>query len=283
MTSNTFIDDIKQGFNLLPKALRYLLAINIMVFLVGLFGLHGKLMQWFGYLPNIETTLTQPWRIVTYTFIHSMRNPFHIVFNMLILWFFGKPVEQAMGTRSFTALYFISAIGGALIQMTWAHISGDGLNIPVIGASGAVMGVTAAFGLFLFPNMQVLFFFIPMPARYLVALLIAMDLLFIGSGDNVARLVHIGGAGIASLVMYYRAKGYDVGEIIEVLGKSFKPSPKNPKQPKNSRMHKVQDVEVIDDTAQEEIDRILDKISRTGYEGLTAEEKKTLFELSKRK
>lgn len=282
MTQSPMLNEIKQGYYLLPKALRLLLLINVSVFIVSIFGVYPYLLQWFGYIPEIGKTLTEPWRIVSYTFVHSLSNPFHVVFNMLILWFFGKPVEQAMGTRSFTALYFISAIGGALIQMIFSHITGSGLNTPVIGASGAVMGVSVAFA-YLYPNTQVLFLFIPMPAKYLVLLFFLMDVLFIGSGDNVARLVHIGGFLVAFGLMYARSRGYDAGDILGALVQSAKSKPKEQKRPTNPNLRKVEDAVVVDDKAQEEIDRILDKISKTGYNGLTDEEKKTLFELSKRK
>jgi len=280
---NQILQDIKNGFLGLPKAMRYLIAINISMFILGFFGLYPDLLRMFGYRPNIESSLTQPWRIITYTFIHSQSNPFHLLFNMLVLWFFGKPVEESLGTKAFTSLYFLSAVGGALIQMIVAHFTGDGLNIPVIGASGAVMGVTVAFGLFLYPNMQVLFLFIPMPAKYLVVIFVLLDVLFIGAGDNVARLVHIGGAATAYAIMYFRTKGYDVVEIFDAISSSLKPKKQPKKHKVNANMHKVQDVEVVDEVAQVEIDRILDKISKNGYEGLTAEEKQTLFELSKRK
>lgn len=280
---NQIIQDIKYGFLGLPKALRYLLAINIGVFVLGLFNFYPDLLQMFGYRPNIESSLTQPWRIITYTFIHSQSNPFHLLFNMLVLWFFGKPVEESLGTKSFTTLYFMSAVGGALIQMLVAHITGEGLNVPVIGASGAIMGVTVAFGWFLYPNMQVLFLFIPMPAKYLVVLFVLLDVLFIGAGDNVARLVHIGGAATAFAIMHYRMKGYDIVEIFDAIASSVRPKQQPKKHKVNANMHKVQDVEVVDEVAQLEIDRILDKISKHGYEGLTAEEKQTLFDLSKRK
>lgn len=280
---NQILYDIRNGFLGLPKALRILLAINISVFILGLFNLYPDLLQMFGYRPNIESSLTQPWRIITYTFVHSQSNPFHLLFNMLVLWFFGKPVEESLGTKSFTTLYFLSAVGGALIQMIVAHVTGSGLNVPVIGASGAIMGVTVAFGWFLYPNMQVLFLFIPMPAKYLVVLFVLLDVLFIGAGDNVARLVHIGGAASAFVIMHYRMKGYDVVEIFDTIANSVKPKQQTNKRKVNANMHKVEDVEVVDEVAQLEIDRILDKISKHGYEGLTAEEKQTLFELSKRK
>lgn len=282
MSENTIIADLKRGYFMLPQALRVILSINIVVFFVSIFGLYGFFLEWFGYKPNIADTLTQPWRIFTYAFIHSQANPFHIVFNMLILWFFGKPVEQHIGTKSFISIYFFAAIGGALIHLLGASLTGSGLGIPVIGASGAVMGISVAFA-FLFPNMQVLFIFIPMPAKYLVALFVLLDFLFLGSGDNVARLVHIGGAATAFLIMYYRTKGYDAAEVVEVVMQAVKPKSKNATRKTNTRMHKVEEVEIVDDIAQQEIDRILDKISKLGYEGLTKEEKKTLFELSKRK
>ena len=105
-------------------------------------------------------------------------------------------------------------------------------------------------------------------------------MLFIGAADNVARLVHLGGAlsGYVLLKMYYRGYNYDawIGAAANMFKKSRKPR-------KSSNLRSVSEAEILEETEQTELDRILEKISKKGYEGLTDEEKKILFELSKKK
>src|SRR5690606_4080391 len=95
------------------------------------------------FIPDWWITLTQPWRIVTYLFLHG--NFWHILFNMLWLFWMGKAVEMEIGPRTFSSLYFLSGMGGALINLLFAGVLGSS---AVIGASGAVYGIMTAFAMF---------------------------------------------------------------------------------------------------------------------------------------
>src|SRR3954463_4882013 len=111
--------------------------------------------------------LVHPWTVVTYMFLHGGFG--HIFFNMLALYFFGPPVEQRMGGNRFITLYLLSGIVGALFSIV--------LRVPVIGASGAVMGVSLAFARF-WPRQQILIWgVLPIEARWLVILYAAIDIL----------------------------------------------------------------------------------------------------------
>ena len=142
------------------------------------------------------------WQLVTYMFFHAM-SPFHLLFNMLMLWFFGSELEKTWGPKFFTVYYFLSGIGAALIYCigvaTYAAISGvrTPLVIPVMGASGALFGLLLAYGI-IFSERETYFMgLFPMKAKYFVMLAGALDfasLLSSGvAGGEVAYLAHLGG------------------------------------------------------------------------------------------
>ncbi len=271
---------------MMPPALRYIITINVVVFI--LMTLAGQsASRWitlsFGFYSDPVMTFSQPWRLVTYMFLHG--SFFHLLFNMLWVWFLGRMVEEHLGTKNFLVIYFGAGIGGALVNTLVTAIFGGG-EIPTVGASGSVFGVMVAFAM-LFPTFKLmLIFFPPIQARYLVAGLIALDILFISSADNIARIVHLGGAfwGWALLKMYYRGYNYDAWlSGFSGMFKRERREEKPPRQKKgfNPKMTSVSDAEILDEEDQDELDRILEKISKSGYDGLTAEEKKRLFDLSK--
>ncbi len=289
---DSFGSALKRGYLSLPSALRVILLLNVVIFLAQTllftFGA-GALVNWvigtFGFIPTWQTSLLQPWRLVTYMFLHG--SVLHVAFNMLWLWWMGRPVEEQLGPRNFLVIYFGAGIGGALVNLVFSPFFPATVTI---GASGAVFGMMVAFAM-LFPRIPImLLFFPPIQARFLVAGLIGIDLLFISSGDNVARIVHLGGAlwGYILLKMYLQGYHYDLWiEQWKQRFKSKKPAQASrsrsaPEGPGRRSMRKVTDAEIVEEYSQDELDRILDKISKSGYEGLTAEEKRLLFELSKK-
>lgn len=288
MAYNSFWSTSKRGFNRLPIAIRTIILINVIFFLVQTLGgntLNRWLIENLGFNPSFPTFITQPWRLITYAFLHA--NFMHILFNMLWLWWMGKSVEEAIGPRSFTVIYLGAAILGALLDAAIAQIFGV---VLVIGASGAVTGILVAFAM-LYPRAPIMLFLLPpIQARYFVIGWVTLDILFVGSSDGVARLVHVGGALGGYLLMKAHLNGKDLSKIIryfEYLFSSFMPtgSKKTAKPtPKNKNMHIVRDVEIVEEVEveQSELDDILDKISKEGYGALTKEEKRKLFEISKK-
>lgn len=286
MAYDSFGNTAKRGFMGMPIAIRTIIGLNAAMFVAQLIfaGITGiSLSAYLGFMPDIWTTITQPWRLVTYMFLHSLSNPFHFIFNMLWLWWMGRPVEETIGPRSFLTVYFGAGLAGALIDVL---VSLAGNPVPVIGASGAVYGVMVAFAM-LFPKTPIMLFLLPpIEARYVVGGLIAIDVLLLNNADNVARFVHLGGALGGYLLMRARAEGTDLSLVpryFEYLYSKFKPKStvSNPK-PKNKKMSIVSDADIIEEVEQSELDEILEKISRNGYDSLTKEEKRKLFELSKK-
>lgn len=289
MAYDSFGNSMKRGFMGMPVAIRSIIAINTVMFLAHYFfaGIVGiNLVQYLAFQPDIVTTVTQPWRLVTYMFLHSLVNPFHFIFNMLWLWWMGRPVEETLGPRSFLTIYFAAGFLGAFIDV---FVSLATQSVPVIGASGAVYGIMVAFAM-LFPRTPIMLFLLPpIEARYVVGGLIALDVIFLNAGDGVARFVHLGGALAGYLLIRGRSNGLDLTLIpryFEYLYRKFKPkspstTPKR-KKTKNKNMSIVTDAEVIEEVDQSELDEILEKISKSGYDSLTKEEKRKLFELSKK-
>lgn len=276
---DSFWNTFKRGFMRIPTVIRSIIAINVAVFFLMVFA-GQTIVNLFGFNPDPFTALTQPWRIVTYMFVHG--GPFHLIFNMLWLWWMGRMVEETIGPRSFSVIYFGAGIGGALLQIAFASIFGSSI---VIGASGAVLGTLVAFA-YLFPTAPIMLLFLPpIEARFLVAGLVALDVLFLGAGDNVARLVHLGGAASGFLLVKMHYEGYDLGSMIRPIEQLFKKKgtvSKKSKRKRNKDMYAVSDVEIMEEEDVDELDEILEKISKKGYDGLTKEEKQKLFDLSKR-
>lgn len=192
----------------LTDVVKHLLLINVIVFLAT-----GLLMpdSWRVLaLFYPQSDFFQPFQLVTHMFMHADIG--HLAFNMLSLFFLGPWVERALGPKRFMIFYFASAFGAALLHLAVRYytisVVGDisGINIPVLGASGAVYGVVIGFG-YLFPNAQLMLLIPPIPirAKYLAVGLVVMDLMFGFSGtqSGVAHFAHVGGAITGFLLLYF--------------------------------------------------------------------------------
>ena len=161
----------------------------------------------FGLVPYYITHRGFLWQFVTYLFLHD--GIWHLVFNMLFLYFFGMDLERTWGTRRFYEYYFLTGIGAGFITVLINVIrdpmgTGASSGIPTIGASGAIFGVLIAAGI-LFPDRQVWLipFPITIPMKLLVAGSIAIEF-FLSlevSGDTVSHITHLGGALVGYLYL----------------------------------------------------------------------------------
>lgn len=281
--NESFGDALKRGYYNMPVAIRVLITINVGVFLLQALGgetLNRLLVDVFAFYPEWQTALLQPWRMVTYMFLHA--SGFHLLFNMLWLWWMGRAVEETLGPRTFTVLFLGSGIGGALLDVLLAQLFGIAY---VIGASGAVFGIMVAFAM-LFPTAPIMLILLPpIQARYLVAGMIALNILLLSGDDNVAQAVHLGGAGVGYLLMRWQQQGLRLDEILAPVERIWHRlrslySGRSERAGK-SNLYSVSDVEIVEEEEATELDEILEKISREGYDGLTKAEKKKLFELSR--
>lgn len=169
----------------------------------------------FGLFPGSVLFDFHIWQLFTYMFLHS-NSVTHILFNMLMLWFFGAELEQRWGGKFFLIYYIGSGVGAAILYVAgiggWVAATGSGqmaLAIPVVGASGAVFGLMLAHGI-LFAERIVYFFMVfPMKTKYFVAIMGAVQLasmLTSGvAGSEVAYLAHLG--GLVSGYVLLKARG----------------------------------------------------------------------------
>lgn len=143
--------------------------------------------QKFGLTPSSITHSLYLWQLVTYIFLHG--GFLHILFNMLGLWMFGSELESLWGTRQFTKFFFICGIGAGVLTVLLSPNS----PVATIGASGAIYGILAAYGL-LFPNRIIIFYIFPIPAKWFVLMLGAMAFFSsLSAGSGIAHVAHLGG------------------------------------------------------------------------------------------
>ena len=287
-------------FSVFPPIIKNLLIINAAVFFFQLlasnFMIGGKpglyvLQEWFALNPIVEGANFQVWQLVTYQFMHAGFG--HIFFNMFMLWMFGMEIENILGSKKFLYYYLICGVAAGLAQLFIAPLFSP--LALTIGASGAVFGVMIAFAL-MFPDRLIfLWFLIPIKAKYLIGFLFILEIFWIGNvGDDVAHLAHLGGA-IAGFIFIMLDKKTDV-ELKHMFNKSYYRTTEKPPnifsgiterfrkkddEVKEAKFYDIKD-KPDEEITQEEIDKILDKISKSGYQNLTEKEKKTLFEASKK-
>jgi len=282
------------GFTFFPPVIKMLLIINTAVFLlysfIGSFTLDGiplrlALDYYLGLMPLGHGFY--PWQLITYQFMHA--NFLHLLFNMVFgLWMFGMEVENTWGSKKFLTFYLMCGIAAGISQLILAPIIEPSQTLgPTVGASGAVFGVLIAFGM-MFPDRYIfIYFLLPIKAKYFVMILIALGVLSVGGNDNVANLAHLGGALAGYIYMLYDIKGFKLKARVRSMPGLF-----TPKVTKDDNGYRdVVDAKVFDirdaqkddrSDLQKHIDEILDKISQSGYQSLTEEEKKVLFEASKK-
>lgn len=294
------------GFSFFPPVIRLLIISNAAIFvLVRFFGsfsldgirLHDAVNYYLGLMPLAYGFL--PWQLITYQFMHA--DFWHLFFNMFFgLWMFGMEVEHLWGPKKFLTYYLLCGVAAGIFQLVLAPILEPGSlidpwgrAIPTVGASGAVYGVLIAFAM-MFPDRQIyLYFLIPVKAKYLIAGLIVLGVLSVGGAGNVANLAHLGGAFAGYIYIMVDRRRTPFSGLFDRI--SYWIHSYSAGQKKNQRENvidaKVYDIRDGKETGihkdekiatQKQIDEILDKISQSGYQNLTEEEKKILFEASKR-
>lgn len=211
----------------------------------------------FAFVPAL--VLQRPWTIVTYMFLHG--GFMHLLFNMLALFFFGPRVEERIGSRPFGTLYFIAGITGAALSFFFTPMA------AIVGASGGVFGVMMAFAYF-WPHEPIYIWgILPVPARLLVILTTVFAIWsgFGGAGGGIAHFAHLGGYLGAYLYLRW----------LERKRTSFKRkvAAAPPEAARRVAGYKSIDMTSVHEVNREEINRILDKISASGLDSLTAQER----------
>lgn len=298
--SNSILDDIKFNLKTGNNVLRFII-INAGIFiLLGLLSLFDNLFKlggtlqfhdYFTFPSSLVWWLRKPWSLFTYMFLH--RDLFHLIGNMIMLYFGGRIFTDFLGNQRIVALYFAGGIAGALLYMllynTLPMFADAGINANLIGSSAAVLAIFFAIASYL-PNYEVSLILIgPVRLKYIALFLFVLDLLSIDKSNPGGHIAHIGGAIFGIAYASGLRKGYDFtvsfNKIIHSLGNLFSKSSKSKNYNmkvafKQAEAQKAKAAKVAKNK-QEIIDTILDKISKSGYDSLTKEEQETIFKMSK--
>lgn len=294
----TIITDLKNKYRS-GNICMQLIYINAAVFILTLlaeviltlFNLRmDGLLFWLELPASFIRFLVQPWSIVTYMFLHA--GILHILFNMLWLYWFGTLFLQFFSAKHLRGIYIMGGICGGLLYMIAYHVFPyfHGLieHSFLLGASASVLAIVAA-AAYREPNYRVgLLFLGTVKLKYLALVVIGLDLLFITSDNGGGHIAHLGGALAGLWFASALSKGTDItkwiNRLCDALVSLFSPRPRKPKMKIHygTDRQKDYDYNARKKTRSDEIDRILDKLKKSGYESLTNDEKKTLFDASKR-
>ena len=301
MYRNNFLNEFKNIWTKPDNGLIQIIVINVLVFvLINLFrviltltgntGAYVWIVENLALPSDFQTFILKPWTLVTYFFTHE--GFFHILFNMLFLYWFGKIVHDLLGNNKLINLYVLGGIIGGISYMLAYNLIPfyhDRVNQSIlIGASAGVFAVVVGAATY-FPNYSLFLLFLgPIRIKYIAIFYVLLSFFRIDGTNAGGDLAHLGGAAIGFLYILQLKKGNDIGQpitqFIVWVKKLFSPKPKIRVSYKNTRTHseKKAPPPKKDKVSQDEIDLILDKISQGGYESLTKEEKQKLFDASRK-
>ena len=254
------------------------MLLNVLLFLFNI--PTSSYLNWLQLSPNLLTFIKRPWSLITYSFVHS--GFFHLLWNMVLLYYAGRLLLNLFPDRIFINNYFLGVISGGLIFISSYSIFPvfEGNYPPLIGASAGVMAV------FIFictytPNQEIRFFFIKLKLKHIGLAFFFLDIIQIPYGNAGGHLAHLGGAVLGFFYARQLGEGRDIGSGFQNIWQSiFKKKYLKTvyRSPKNKSATSKNSGERIN---QNKIDSILDKISNSGYDSLSKEEKEYLFKAGK--
>lgn len=297
------ITDLKEAFRK-GNIFIQLIYINVGIFVIGtlisvflqLFKLSAVgIFDLFALPASLPWFIHQPWSLFTYMFMHA--GFLHILFNMLWLYWFGSLFLCFFSGKHLRGLYILGGICGGLLYMiaynVFPYFSDAVVSTTLVGASASVLAIVAATA-YREPNYRIqLFLFGAVRLKYLALIVIGTDLLFITSNNAGGHIAHLGGALAGVWFAASLSKGLDLTAWINWLLDSFvslfqkktwrrKPKMKVHYGTGNTSREKDYDYNAQKKAKSDEVDHILEKLKKSGYESLTSEEKKSLFDASKR-
>lgn len=303
------LDDFRNEFNKPNNTLVQLILVNTVVFLVLLLTKVGftmaqdldtyYLMRSQLLIPGgIVDFLHKPWTLFTYFFSHE--DIFHILYNMLFLYWFGRLVDEYLGNRRLVGLYIMGGLAGGVIYLvmynTVPYFQDMADSARMLGASAAAFSVAVAAATLL-PNYTFhLLFFGAVRIKYIVFFFIILSVAQSAGSNAGGNLAHLGGAIMGFCYVKLLQHGTDLGRpiywVMEGWSSMLRPKPavKVSYRQRSNASPQVSPYaaaggqpSTLSTPDQDEVDLILDKISRSGYESLTREEKQKLFRASQRK
>lgn len=308
-----FWENLRNAFRYSDNSLYKLIAINLLVFLVlmvlrvimtiaGLGDWYSEGISFLMMPASVSKLIFQPWSMLTYMFLHE--GIFHILFNMLFLYWFGQIVNQYLGSRKLANLYILGGLAGAVFYVAIYNLAPYFSNSVdtslMLGASAGVFAIVVGAAT-LSPNTTFVLLLIgPVRIKYIAMFYVVLSFANSAGANAGGELAHLGGALMGYLYITQLRKGVDWGIPIQKVGiffedffypkKGVKVSYKKTKSSSSGNSFgsnfksekKSTKADSSKEASQEEIDRILDKIADRGYESLSKEEKRKLFEFSKK-
>ena len=305
MTRGSILDEFRGAFYRSNYGHVQLILINIAVWLavrvLGVImtltvgqGAVDSVLLWLELPSNPAVFITRPWTLITYMFLHW--DIFHILFNMLFLYWFGKLIAEYLGSDKVVKLYILGGLAGGLAYMLIYNLvpfyQDRALDSHMLGASAGVFAVVVGAATFM-PNFKFFLLLIgPVKIVYIAIFYVFISFISITGANAGGDLAHLGGAAMGFFYMRQFQKGNDMGTfVISILRffKSFFVKQSKIKVTYSRKTTASAGPEGVSGTRpkgsgqpdQDEIDAILDKISQSGYESLTKEEKQKLFNASK--
>ncbi|MBW1294519.1 rhomboid family protein [Aquimarina litoralis] len=295
------IDDLKLKFRTANIVVK-LIVINAILFLFARLGAWvigtqpSALMEWFVLPAKLESLILQVWGLLTYSFLHF--DFMHIFWNMFVLYLFGQFVLNLFTEKRFLTIYLVGAISGGLLFVLAYNVIPvlQGQLAYLIGASAAVRAIMIFIAAYI-PNTEVRLIFVNVKLWHIGVFVVLMDLIQLSgqspeTGNAGGLIAHLGGALYGYLYAVQLKKGNDIGsgfeKFMDAVVSMFKPKKKSPlktvhkaKKPKNTKTKGTNSSSKVKNPNQAEIDAILDKISKSGYDSLTKQEKDFLFKAGK--
>jgi len=289
-------DDIKASFREGSALIRLIyinvgiwLAVNILwiiLFLSGVAAPGGLILRWLAVPAYLPSLLTHPWTVITYMFTHQ--GFMHILFNLLWLYWFGIIFLQYFDPRKLVGVYVMGGLTGALFFIAGFNIFPAFREVLpasiALGASASVMALVIATAVYV-PDYTVYVFLIgPVKIKYIALVSFILTTLVDFSSNTGGKFAHLGGALYGYLFVVQYRRGKDItrlfNRLLDTLVTLFKPHRK--KKIHVAYRRPADDIEYNREKVyeQKEIDRILDKISKGGYDSLTKKEKEILFRMS---
>jgi membrane associated rhomboid family serine protease len=293
--------DIRDAFSRRDNALNQLIIINALVFAVLIIlraiffsaqsSSYQLVMRQLALPSDFYSLLRHPWTLLTYAFVHE--GFLHILFNMLNLYWFGQLIREYLGDRRLVSLYILGALVGAaffLLAYNFIPALQPFVGQPVIGASASVTAVIVAAATLL-PDFTFMLFIIgAVKIKWIAVAVVLISIAGINGGNPGGEITHLGGALLGFVFIKQLKAGRDMGTPVTAVGNWFSrlfsqgPSMRvTHRQPVTTGARSASSSSKSSASAvagQDEIDLILDKISHSGYESLSKDEKQKLFRAS---
>ena len=290
-------DDIKLTFrngSNLTRLIYINIAVFVLITIVAVIGfllnnpeISEKALDLFSVPASLNALLLRPWTLITYMFTH--KDIWHILFNMLWLYWFGRIFLEYLDQRKLVAVYLLGGISGAIVYILSFNIfpafTGIVSDSVAIGASASVMAIVIAIAAYVPDYTVQLFLFGRIKIKYMALAIFVLTSIMDFSVNSGGKLAHIGGAFFGYFYTINLRQGRDIGKgfnrIIDFFVTIFKPRKKL--KVTHKKVATEYEYNKIKTEHQKQINNILDKISKGGYDSLTKEEKETLFKESQKK